>query len=406
MKPLAYYLTLCMVVVSFVSAACSTPYRLLHVTPTERLTPAALQETIEPSQTPQPITTTAQQLASPTARHTVTTTAPVVTQTANEQPAGGSNACSYNPVTAALFDNTSAEQWIDWVAKLSGAQPVTIAGEKTRIETRFSPSLFNGQTNARAFEWLLEQLHQWYPPEQIEVQPFTVEIEGQRFIWKNLILTLPGETQPDEIVILSAHLDSTSEQPTVLAPGAEDNGSGSATLIEAARLFRTVRFERTIQIIWFTGEEQGLFGSQAFAESANSDQIVGVINFDMFGYDSDNDRCFELHVGTLPSSQVIGQCFTTAIEEFDLDLKYDYLQESAIDRSDHGSFWKVGIGAVEVLQDLFENNQPNGCTSLDPNPHYHTSNDVVANINPYTAFEIMKAGLAAAAGLAQPIAGR
>ena len=56
----------------------------------------------------------------------------------------------------------------------------------------------------------------------------------------------------------------TSFDPWHLAPGAEDNASGSAALLEAARLFNRYRFERTLQIIWFTGEEQGLLGSLAF----------------------------------------------------------------------------------------------------------------------------------------------
>lgn len=401
MKALAHYFTLCMVFLGIL--ACSAPYRLIQTLVPDRATAAASPQIIAPSQPPDATATTARRLPSPTARRFQGSATPTNTEIPNAQLAGSTNACSFNPVTAGLLENTSAEQWLDWVSKLSGAEPVIIEGEETRIETRFSPSLFDGQANARAFDWLLEQLQQWYPPEQIEVQPFTVEFEDQQFTWKNLVLTLPGERQPDEIVILAAHLDSTSDQPTRSAPGADDNGSGSATLIEAARLFRDARFARTIQIVWFTGEEQGLFGSQAFVKRVDPHQIAGVVNLDMFGYDSDNDRCFELHVGTLPVSQAIGQCVSTSIQAYELGLKFDYLEESAIDRSDHGSFWEEGIGAVELLEDLFDNNQPNGCVGQDPNPHYHTRQDVIANLNPETAFAIAKAGLAAVAGLAQPI---
>jgi hypothetical protein len=316
-------------------------------------------------------------------------------------------ACEFSPVTAQILARTSADQWIDWIASLSGAQPVTIGGEETLISTRYSPAMFDGNPKARAMEYVMEQVHSWYPPEQITLHDYEVEnTDGETFTWQNLVLTLPGSTRPDEIVILSAHLDSISEDPENNAPGAEDNGSGSAALLEAARIFRDYPFERTLQIIWFTGEEQGLLGSSAYVSDLGDkvNQITGVINLDMFGYDSDGDRCFELHVGELPESDLVGQCFVSAIPAYDLDLPvHDYIIEDAIERSDHGSFWEAGVGAIEVLQNLFENDLPGGCTNGDRSPYYHSTEDTVDKINPETGIAIVRAALAAAAGLAVPL---
>jgi Zn-dependent M28 family amino/carboxypeptidase len=293
---------------------------------------------------------------------------------------------------------------------LSGARPVTIAGEETHITSRYSPSMFDGSPNARAFEFVLEQVQGWYPEQQIEEMPYTVTSRetGETFTWKNLILTLPGTDYPEEVVILSAHLDSISrENPEEYAPGAEDNGSGSAALLEAARLMQGMRFERTVQIIWFTGEEQGLIGSTRFVRALKDPSVIlGVINLDMFGYDSNDDRCFELHVGTLPQSDAVGQCFVESIEAYQTGLpRYDYLTHRATDRSDHGSFWARDIGAIEILENMMppgpeDQDNPIACQNTDANPHYHTDQDTVEKINPETGIRIVRTALAALMGMA------
>lgn len=346
------------------------------------------------SQTPQP------------AQPTLPPTTPVTITPGTREGEFPTLTCQVSPITDGLIQNMTAETWLDWVEKLSGAEPVVIGGEETIITTRYSPSMFSGQPNARAFDFVLEQVKGWYSADQVEVMDFTVTRQEteEEFTWQNLILTLPGVEKPEEVVILSAHLDSVSNRnPDQTAPGAEDNGSGSASLLEAARLFQNVRFQRTVQIIWFTGEEQGLLGSKRFVEALDASHgIIGVINLDMFGYDSDNDRCFELHVGRLPQSDAIGRCFVQSIDAYQLDLpQYDYLTQGAIAASDHGSFWDAGIGAVQVLENMFDQDQPNGCSNSDMTPHYHTPQDTADRLNPESAVEIARAALATAMSLAE-----
>jgi leucyl aminopeptidase len=206
------------------------------------------------------------------------------------------------------------------------------------------------------------------------------------------------------VVILSAHLDSTSIQSDYTqAPGAEDNASGSAALLEAARLLRDFRFERSLQIIWFTGEEQGLYGSSYFITHLPAGKTyAGVVNLDMFGYDSDDDRCFELHVGTLPASEAVGQCFTGTIQANGLPLNYDYLTSQAEGYSDHEPFWRIGIGAVEVLENHSTLTSQGGCIGADRNPYYHTVNDRIAQMNLAAGADIARAGVATAVNLAGP----
>jgi leucyl aminopeptidase len=244
-------------------------------------------------------------------------------------------------------------------------------------------------------------VRQWYPESQITQQSYPIS----SYTGKNLIVELPGALKPDEIVILSAHFDTyLNTNRWGAAPGAEDNASGVATLLEAARLLRSYRFERTLQIVWFSGEEQGMIGSGYYVAHLPAGRtIVGDVNLDMFGYDADNDHCFELHVGTLPASSVIGQCFADTIAANGLDLHYDYLTNLAEGYSDHESFWMAGLGAVEVLENYSDQGLTGGCNGEDSNPNYHTNQDKIAGMNLVSGTSIARAGVATAANLANPV---
>lgn len=360
-----------------------------------------------PPGTPTPAARTATGL--PATRTKTLQATPTLTRT--PAPTLAPFACGFDPVSAEIVQQVRPETWLGWVRQLSGADPVVIAGQQTRITSRYTPAMFGadgrgGLPNARAFEWVEETVRAWYPAEQVNVQPFSVDMRGGVLHGKNLILTLPGTVHPDEAVILSAHLDSTShEDPEHSAPGAEDNASGSAALLEAARLFRNHRFERTIRIIWFTGEEQGMLGSRAYVDTiSRPGAILGVINLDMFGFDTDGDRCFEMHIGTLPQSERVARCFAQAAAAHDLGLEtYDHLTSQATDRSDHGSFWGAGVGAIEILENMFVDDLPRGCTNGDPNPGYHSPQDTFEKLNPESAARIVQAALAGAAAMAGPV---
>jgi hypothetical protein len=90
---------------------------------------------------------------------------------------------------------------------------------------------------------------------------------------------LRGSAFPDDIVIVCAHFDSTSTEPETLAPGADDNASGVAAVMEAARILARYPTDYTIRFLAFSGEEQGLYGSEAYARAAKAanQRIVGVV---------------------------------------------------------------------------------------------------------------------------------
>jgi Zn-dependent M28 family amino/carboxypeptidase len=107
----------------------------------------------------------------------------------------------------------------------------------------------------------------------------------------NVIGTIRGTAFPDEFVILGSHLDdrnTNSASTTTRAPGANDDGSGSAALLAIAKALYDSgsTFERTVSIEFYTGEEQGLVGSRAYARarSLRGDNVIAHIQQDMIGY--------------------------------------------------------------------------------------------------------------------------
>lgn len=107
---------------------------------------------------------------------------------------------------------------------------------------------------------------------------------------RNIVATKTGTTYPDEYVVVGAHYDSVSESAPTLAPGAEDNGSGTASVMEIARISAGRDFERSVQFVLFDSEEQGLYGSYHFVSEATADgrNIIAAVTMDMVAYFENN----------------------------------------------------------------------------------------------------------------------
>ncbi|UCE26482.1 MAG: M28 family peptidase, partial [Candidatus Coatesbacteria bacterium] len=118
---------------------------------------------------------------------------------------------------------------------------------------------------------------------------YTWDIAYPEFIyptWENVIAEIEGTVNPDEVIIICGHYDSFSIDAYRLAPGAEDNASGSGGVIAAAEAMADYEYESTVRFIAFSGEENGLIGSDAYAEAMaeKGENIVAVINMDMVAY--------------------------------------------------------------------------------------------------------------------------
>jgi photosystem II stability/assembly factor-like uncharacterized protein len=211
--------------------------------------------------------------------------------------------------------------------------------------------------------------------------------------WKlinNVVATKPGTVSSDQVIICG-HYDSISEDPYNLAPGADDNASGSAAVLEAARVMAPYPYERTVKFICFSGEEMGPYGSGAYVDSVKreGDVIVGTLNLDMIGY-----------VDSLPEDvDIVGNTPSEWLADFTVDCGTAYVpglpRLKTIDdtqfSSDHASFWLAGYNALMLIED-----------SPPVHPNYHTTGDTLGMLTKTFAVDIVKLAVATLAELAIP----
>jgi Peptidase family M28 len=219
-------------------------------------------------------------------------------------------------------------------------------------------------------------------------EPFTF---GAGTSTRNVIAELRGETEPDEIVIICGHYDSTSGEATVLAPGADDNASGVAAVMEAARVLAGHPHDFTVRFIAFSAEEWGLYGSGAYAAEArsSSERIIGVINLDMIAYAEDASEDLDVIVNDISRwlAERVGQVAAAYT-----GLAVRKIVDSSFVYSDHSPFWDQGYSAFCGIEDADV-----------ANPYYHTTADTVDTLN-FDFFEdAVQTALAALSDLAQPI---
>lgn len=308
-----------------------------------------------------------------------------------------------------FLEHTSQQSYEEWIRRFSGEEPVTVDGSEVSIKSRYSYAMFGGKENAKAYEYLIRTLKQYVPEEMITSEPYTYSDSMSSYTWYNVVVTFPGTVSPDEQILYTAHYDScvstSGRDPMELAPGADDNATGLAALLEAMPTFAATSFDRTLKVVFFSGEENFQEGSKAYAVAHQHDNIVGVLNMDMFGNDADNDRCFEIHVGTIQASDGIGRAVAQAVADYDLNLTYDYfpyeIHENKI-QGDHTSFWNLQIPAVTVMENFSSAASDGGCGAgiADPSPNWHTDTDFIVDVNIPYAFDISRTGTIAALNLA------
>ncbi len=207
--------------------------------------------------------------------------------------------------------------------------------------------------------------------------------------------TLSGWGPGSQVVyIVCAHYDSTSDDPYQAAPGADDNASGTAAVLEAARVLSQYRYRHTLRFVTFAAEEQGLIGSYYYVREAREADtaIGGAINLDMIGWDSDQDDAMEVHAGTRSDSQALGMAFLNANATYGISLVPRYITSDATSASDHARFWYQGYPAILIIED-----------AADFNPYYHQLSDTLDKLDLPYAVKFVQASVATLAELAEII---
>lgn len=214
----------------------------------------------------------------------------------------------------------------------------------------------------------------------------------------NIVATLPGRNPSTGTIILGAHYDTTKR-----SPGADDNGSAIATLLEAARIFSASTVEnrpnRNLTLVFFDQEEHqlqdntGLLGSLAFTKQAdNLTNVKGAVILDMIGYACRTAGC-QNYPARLPLTNVpdTGDFLAVLGRNTDTDLLDAFMLSAQTNwplvltlpipaptlkffpdllRSDHAPFWNKDIPAVFVTD-----------TANFRNPNYHTETDTPGTLD-------------------------
>jgi len=168
-----------------------------------------------------------------------------------------------------------------------------------------------------------------------------------------------GATRPDDIYVVGAHFDSAE------TPGADDNGSGVAGVLEAARVLSSYDFQATLVFIAFDMEERGLLGSGAYAAEHAGDNIEGMVSLDMIAYNPDrSDRAWVYgRTASDPIKNSLAQAASL----------YGGLHPSIggdVPYSDQASFEAYGFQASLLIE-----------YSVWSNPYYHKAADSVDTPN-------------------------
>jgi Zn-dependent M28 family amino/carboxypeptidase len=189
----------------------------------------------------------------------------------------------------------------------------------------------------------------------------------------NLIIEIPGTSLPDQIVLVGAHYDTVPG-----SPGANDNGSGVASLLEISRLLAGIKPARTVRLVAFTNEEPPFFlrrnmGSRVYASRSRSlnENIVGMLSLETMGYYSEAPNSQEYpfpfsffyphtanfigFVGNIRSRSLVRLSLATFRRTTQFPSEGTAAPEwfTGIGWSDHWSFWREGYRAIMITDTAF-----------------------------------------------------
>ncbi|MCX7546944.1 M28 family peptidase [Xanthomarina sp. F1114] len=268
---------------------------------------------------------------------------------------------SFGQTVQNLIDKVDIGKLELTVSEFSGEQPTLVNGMDVTIINR------EHANNDLAAAYIKERLEGF--------NNLIVEEQDFNATGKNIIATQLGKTNPNNIYLVTAHYDSMADYC------ADDNATGTAAVLEIARILSTQCLNNTIVYAFWDEEEIGLKGSKYYANQAsiNNINILGVINMDMIGYDGDQpgepgDNDFDIDVRDLHGSLAIKDDLLSILNSYTFNLN-PIIVNPGTSASDHASFWNKGFPAV-LVGESWETD--------DETPYYHSSADRLSTLDlPY-----------------------
>jgi hypothetical protein len=245
------------------------------------------------------------------------------------------------------------------LSKLAGELPVNIGGVDVTIPERYTAA-----NRARARQFLTAEY---------QALGFTVT-EQTYASGANLVATKAGAD--GKFLVLSSHYDTVRES----VPGADDDGTGVIGSLATARALQGCQLDHGLRILAFDQEEAGAQGSKAYVSqlqsSAEIDDLIGDVQFEMAGYHTKQDGGFLLvdcrsSEGDRPESKFLNDAVLAAIARGNLALEP---HDACVGSSDHGTFWTAGKPAIVFSEEF-------SFSGANANPCYHKECDTVSYVN-------------------------
>jgi PKD repeat protein len=285
------------------------------------------------------------------------------------QEGGTPEAVVWDPLVQSMIDQVTSSQVSDYDRQMAGELPVWVDNGWYTITSRYT---YSGTPIQKATSWVGQHMaglgysveyHNWggatYP-----------NVIGQR----------TGLVDPENIFIIGGHLDDVSG-----SPGADDNGSGSVATLLAADIMSQYEWGCTLRFAFWTGEEQGLNGSYAYAQRAknNGENILGYLNLDMIAWNTPNSsRDIDLYYSTsVPGTLAMAQQYADVLTTYGISLIPGL--GTGVTGSDHYSFWQFNYKSILGIED-----------NSDFNPYYHSAQDTPAHTDLSYFTDFVKASIA------------
>ena len=277
-----------------------------------------------------------------------------------------------DPIIQGMIDQVTETQVYTYDRQLAGELPVWVDGAWSTITSRYT---YSGTPIQNATKFVGQHMTN------------DLGLGVEYYVWNNatnpnVIGEIPGQVNPEDVFIIGAHLDDVSG-----VPGADDNASGSVATLLAADILSQYQWGCTLRFAFWTGEEQGLLGSYAYAQHAYSsgENIVGYLNLDMIAWNTvGSDPYITLAYSTeIPQSQQLAQLFADVLPTYDINLLTSYAPDMW--GSDHNSFWDFGYTSILAIEDDVHG---------DFNPYYHSPADTPAHTDPVYFTNFVKASIA------------
>ena len=259
----------------------------------------------------------------------------------------------------------------------------------------YNSRIWNSENAFAASDWIAGRMEALGL--EVEQQPFNANTwMGSGAAAPNVIGIQRGTLYPDTYVVCGSHFDSFSYEAMYgggTAPGADDNATGVASVLESARIMTQYEFEYSIIYCAYGCEEMGLYGSEAYASRCQQEgmDIIGYFNNDMNGYLYGD----QIHIDCIYPNSVepIGTYYMNVGEVYYPELPIRHVNFNQGD-SDHTSFNNHGYMGIYPFEDY-----------QNYSPYIHTPNDVIGTS--VTSFEMSQQycqmNIACLAEIANPV---